>query len=308
MSDAKSGSIVVNTMLAKCPVCNTVFRLGAEQLMAAQGQVKCGVCFTVFSALEQQCEDQETPEILNLDLPAQDFGLAEEPVLSRHEAEPAIHALDDLDLPRVVVDETVEVHASIDAEPPAPDLPHRYEDDIKIPSDLRTISQTLLPDVPDDKRGSGLWALASVVLGLLLIWQVSWFRGPDLLLRFPMLRPPLEALCKQLHCRLPVTRMPQAVRVVSRALQEHRRVPNASLFNAIIVSDAPFRQPFPVMQLKFLDTQGRILGARRFEPHEYLDRSEIKIEDGMLPGENVHFVLELANPHEPPVGFEIEPM
>jgi predicted Zn finger-like uncharacterized protein len=291
-------------MLAKCPVCSTVFRLGAEQLMAAQGQVKCGVCFTVFSALEQQCEDQETPEILNLDLPAP----VEEPVLSRYGAEPAIHALDDLDLPRVVVAETVEAQAAIDAEPSESEPPHRYEDDIRIPSDLRTISQTLLPEVPQEKRGSGLWALASVLLGLLLIWQVSWFRGPDLLLRFPMLRPPLEALCKKFRCRLPVTRMPQAVRVVSRALQEHPNVPNASLFNAIIVSDASFRQPFPVMQLKFLDTQGRILGARRFEPDEYLDRNEIKIEDGMLPGENVHFVLELANPQEPPVGFEIEPM
>lgn len=39
-------------MLTRCPACQTVFRLRAEQLRARRGEVRCGHCFNPFNALE----------------------------------------------------------------------------------------------------------------------------------------------------------------------------------------------------------------------------------------------------------------
>jgi len=40
----------------QCPDCATVFRVGADVLRAAQGNVRCGVCSTTFNALENLSE------------------------------------------------------------------------------------------------------------------------------------------------------------------------------------------------------------------------------------------------------------
>jgi predicted Zn finger-like uncharacterized protein len=40
----------------QCPDCATVFRVSAEVLRAAQGDVRCGVCSTTFNALENLSE------------------------------------------------------------------------------------------------------------------------------------------------------------------------------------------------------------------------------------------------------------
>jgi predicted Zn finger-like uncharacterized protein len=43
-------------MFTRCPHCNTVFRIYAEQLAQAQGRVRCGICDSGFNALEYLSE------------------------------------------------------------------------------------------------------------------------------------------------------------------------------------------------------------------------------------------------------------
>ena len=43
-------------MYTQCPDCATVFRVTAEALRVAQGDVRCGVCSTTFNALENLSE------------------------------------------------------------------------------------------------------------------------------------------------------------------------------------------------------------------------------------------------------------
>ena len=49
-------------MYTQCPDCATVFRVTAEALRAAQGDVRCGVCATSFNALENLSEAAFRPE------------------------------------------------------------------------------------------------------------------------------------------------------------------------------------------------------------------------------------------------------
>lgn len=45
-------------MYTQCPKCETVFKMSAEVLRAAGGQVKCGQCGEIFSALARLAEDE----------------------------------------------------------------------------------------------------------------------------------------------------------------------------------------------------------------------------------------------------------
>lgn len=59
-------------MHTQCPFCNTLFRVRAEQLRAARGQVRCSRCDQIFNALENlgestSAEKDEWPESLLID-------------------------------------------------------------------------------------------------------------------------------------------------------------------------------------------------------------------------------------------------
>ncbi|MEE9143098.1 MAG: DUF3426 domain-containing protein [Gammaproteobacteria bacterium] len=56
-------------MYTRCPHCTTVFRVTAEQLRAADGDVRCGRCQMVFSALDALYDDppEESVEVPSLD-------------------------------------------------------------------------------------------------------------------------------------------------------------------------------------------------------------------------------------------------
>jgi predicted Zn finger-like uncharacterized protein len=58
MSDKASSEIV-----ARCPTCETAFRVTPEQLEAANGMVRCGKCVGVFNALEHQVLSPTKPHV-----------------------------------------------------------------------------------------------------------------------------------------------------------------------------------------------------------------------------------------------------
>lgn len=56
------------TLAARCPRCETVFRITGAQLSAAEGWVRCGVCEHLFDASQQLMPE---PPVLKLDAPGQ---------------------------------------------------------------------------------------------------------------------------------------------------------------------------------------------------------------------------------------------
>jgi predicted Zn finger-like uncharacterized protein len=54
---ADTATGVQHSVFTQCPKCETVFRLSAEALRAAGGQVRCGRCGDVFNALARLAED-----------------------------------------------------------------------------------------------------------------------------------------------------------------------------------------------------------------------------------------------------------
>ncbi len=121
----------------------------------------------------------------------------------------------------------------------------------------------------------------------------------------PGLRPVVEDACARLGCVVPVARDLARLRIASRDVREHPRYRGTLLVNATLVNDAPFVQPWPVLELTLHDVAGRLLGRRRFRPGEYLDAS-IDRGAGMPPGVPVYIVLEIAGGADTAVSFEFE--
>ena len=66
-------------MYTRCPDCATVFRVTADALRIAQGDVRCGVCSNTFNAIENLSEQAFQPDIeVDDDAPSPDDSMTVE--------------------------------------------------------------------------------------------------------------------------------------------------------------------------------------------------------------------------------------
>lgn len=65
-------------MYTQCPDCATVFRVTADALRAAHGDVRCGICSTTFNALENLSEQSFEPAPPEADAPSPDDSMTVE--------------------------------------------------------------------------------------------------------------------------------------------------------------------------------------------------------------------------------------
>jgi hypothetical protein len=87
-------------------------------------------------------------------------------------------------------------------------------------------------------------------------------------------------------------------------VRSHPDLSGALIVDAIIVNQADFAQPYPVLELRFTSIDGNLVAGRRFQPAEYLSgellgstqmatltpiRIELQIEDP--GGEAVNYFL-----------------
>ena len=56
-------------MLTQCPRCETIYRLGAADLGAAQGFVECGECAKQFNALQRLADEPSLSATPTIDSP-----------------------------------------------------------------------------------------------------------------------------------------------------------------------------------------------------------------------------------------------
>lgn len=295
-------------MLARCPNCHTVFRIAADQLKAGRGLVRCGICLTLFDALDNLRDENEIPIVRRGNsVPVEPAPSAPEPPadFESGEAGPSIQAavenIGQPTLPKLAVSQREE---SIQDLPPAVvpvrAAPKPAVDEIPPRDDLPLARRS-----PRGHPEAYLWGAGAIVLMLGFMGQVLWFRGNELLSRFPALRVPLDQACSVLPCALPVQRDLTALRLLSRDVRAHPRYQDALLVNATFVNEASFPQPYPVLQLGLFGTNGAMLAARRFQPTEYLDDS-IDPQESMKPGLPVHIVVEIVAPKQAPMSFEFK--
>ncbi len=147
------------------------------------------------------------------------------------------------------------------------------------------------------------WAVACVLLGCALLVQFAVVERAALAVAVPAAAPWLERLCARLPCPPLAADGRGGVRLLARDVREHPQYEHALLVNATLVNDGATSAPFPIIELVLHDAGGRAVGARRFDPAEYLDHS-MPVAAGMPPRQPVYVVIELAGPDAAATSFE----
>ena len=109
--------------------------------------------------------------------------------------------------------------------------------------------------------------------------------------------------CEWLGCRIETADGTDRIELLARDVRDHPQYQETLLVNATLVSHSQTVTFFPVIQLGLFDNTSQVIGIRRFEPHEHLDKS-IDLGGGMPPNRSVYIVLEVAGVGMRAVGFE----
>jgi predicted Zn finger-like uncharacterized protein len=250
-------------MYAQCPHCETLFKLRSSELTAADARVRCGMCYTVFNALE------------NLRVPTD-----EEIVMETNK----------------IVAEHKNVASVRKTSEEGRDVPHALQDD------LENLHAPKIHIKKYSTRSTLLIFAGSLLLILTLVVQFLYF-DRQRLMRYPEMQPVITALCSVLKCEIPVVRDTRKIDLLNRQLYTHPNAESALMINASMVNNAPFAQPYPIVELSLSDEQGNIVAARRFKPMEYLAIDEDPLAM-MSPGSPVSITLEIADPGEHALAYE----
>jgi predicted Zn finger-like uncharacterized protein len=251
-------------MYTYCPGCAAIFRITAETVSAAGGQVRCGKCDRVFNAVDCLYDDAVTARHAAL--------------LNTGQALPVAGKETPPNVAVEVVPDTA-VAAAL----------HR-----SLPGEGWTGQRITPKDV-----ASGV-----MVGLLLLLLGLQWvYFNRDTLAGDASMRPALERFCSVLHCQLPLRVDLAQLEIIDRDVRKHPQADAALLINARIANRAGFPQPYPVFEISFSDVAGKPVAMRRFLPAEYLGAGS-DTAAGMAPDVPLQIVLELQDPGDQAVSFQ----
>ena len=140
-------------------------------------------------------------------------------------------------------------------------------------------------------------------LSLLLAGQLAWAER-DPLIRDARSGSWLRQGCAALGCRLPLIAAPQQLRLLASNVQAHPSVQGALMISASVRNDATFAQPYPILTITLSDARGQRIAMRRLRPSEYLDDDDA-LKRGLAPGANAVLLLEVEDPGDHAVAFEL---
>jgi predicted Zn finger-like uncharacterized protein len=146
--------------------------------------------------------------------------------------------------------------------------------------------------------------IAGVVAALLLLALQYLMFNFDRLARDTSFRPLLASSCGVLGCTLPAIDDVSLVRSSNLMIRSHPNTQQALVVDAIMTNHADFKQPFPVMELQFMDLDGHIIAGRSFQPREYL-AGELLGRQTMPIKQPVHIALEIVDPGELAVNYQL---
>jgi predicted Zn finger-like uncharacterized protein len=148
-----------------------------------------------------------------------------------------------------------------------------------------------------------VWAVASTLLLLLLLAQISFFLRDALVSRMPQTRPAFEQACAVLGCTLSLPQNLALLQIVGSDLQTEA---SGRLKLVLTLGNrASHVQAWPVLVLTLTDQRNRPLARRSFAPSEYLGDPQ-RIADGIPPRSEQALNLPLSVRNLAPMGFDLQ--
>lgn len=171
--------------------------------------------------------------------------------------------------------------------------------------DVPSVLKAEVAALSQARRGSSRWLWRSFaalfIVGLVL--QFSWVYRVAIVVALPETGSVYRAVCKRLGCRVEAPGAASAIELISRDVRDHPQYRDTLLVNATLLSRSAGTTAYPTIELGLYGPSGEAIGIRRFEPHEYLDKS-IDLAVGMPPNRPVYIVMELVGLSHRAVSFE----
>ena len=295
----------LESMITECPHCQTRFRVTDFQLNAAAGRVRCGSCLNVFQGARHM-----VPAHVSEPAPRRRatvrhlYGGHEERPPEPDEPPQAVGARDAADAAVSVGND----HGEESSAPGAAETATATGESppMEVPKALKKLSAVeaqglaLYSEAPRRRWWAPLAAAAGV---LLVASQVLWLQF-DSWARDSQVRPLYAMVCGVVGCQLPVMRDLESLLAKNLVVRSHPERSDTLLVNAIIVNQAAFAQPFPVLELSFTALNGSPVKEERFEPDQYL-AGEMAGATDMPPRTPVHIELSVAHPGEMAVNYSL---
>jgi predicted Zn finger-like uncharacterized protein len=186
------------------------------------------------------------------------------------------------------------------------EVPEDVRRDMLAGYEPRRQPERVLRDVghPSAQRRLILWLGAAIVSALLLMAQVvhqnrEWFiahaHGP--------FGPVVRMLYGAMGAPLPQPANLSAYQLRQWGVTGDPDANGTLRLRASILNTAAQLQPYPLLRVTLADRFGKSIGARDFEPAEYMGKPTARL---LTPGERVDATLEILDPGNSAEGFEVD--
>jgi predicted Zn finger-like uncharacterized protein len=328
-----------SSMFTQCPQCETVFRLSADALGAAGGQVRCGRCGEVFDSLKRLAEEphmftigETTLELearaeqileslgVNTQVNPESFENSGADIVNLENPEPAAQtdrslefSLTPTDLDRIFIEigPTSEHESAIASMPEEARIAEDREvfDDEEYPPEEGPAEIPTAPwepaalGQPEAERGPR-WPLMStiILLSLLLAGQIV-HRNREWLAAQGRLGGVLRTLYADFGNPLPVPAILSGYQLRQWGASGDATANGSLRVRASILNTTNQLQPFPLLRVTLEDRFGAHLDTREFEPAEYSGKPLTRL---LGPGERADATVEIPDPGKDAEGFELD--
>ncbi len=147
------------------------------------------------------------------------------------------------------------------------------------------------------------WTLLNLVLIASLSLQYFWTHF-DTLATQAKFRPWYQTVCQNTACELPALLDTQRIKSQSLSIRSHPEHAQTLLVNIVFSNQAPFAQPFPLLELQFTDANNAIIASREFMPQEYLDKDLQNIS--LMPSKSpIHISMGIIDPGPKAINYQL---
>jgi len=157
-------------------------------------------------------------------------------------------------------------------------------------------------------RGTGalFWGISSLLLVILLLAQAVVFYGAQLVRAAqPALKPAIELACRTLPCRHRLVIDMHRLDLVDSAVTPHPRYAGALHVRATLVNRAEYVQPYPLLEVTLLNSQGQVVARARLQAERVPCRNRSALTPALLPQVAVAVKLDITGPGAEASGYEI---
>jgi hypothetical protein len=160
------------------------------------------------------------------------------------------------------------------------------------------------PEPPESSQTRLAWPLATALLVLLTVFNLGWtFREP--LMAMPAVNAWVNKVEESQAREEGLLRDPDQIQLVSRDMHAHPTRSGILVLSLTFVNLASRPQVYPVLAVTLLDATNQPVARRELRAADYL-RPGADTAAGLAPDVYLPVLLELGDPGEQAVGFEIQ--